>query len=243
MRQDFISIIATAIAFIILAYFLPFGGALFNASVLALLFLVVGVTFPITLKQQKAVDIEEGETEDEGHLGLILGYSMLAVAAFYVLSLVSPILPQKYIEALAVTSLGVFAASQLFSLMIAVAEEQFFRGFILGFFQVLAGPFAVGIQAVFFMLYHLAVYGDSTQSLFVVLGAGVVLGGVAYRTQKVSPTIIAHVLWNAIASGVVTGALTHPVGMVAPAIQIAVVIGFTRMLRGKRLGPLQPKSL
>ena len=233
VKQDAISLVFTVFAVVILAYFLPFGGTLFNASVLALLFLVVGVTFPIAFKLEKAESIEEGETEDEGNLGLIIGFGLLSLAAFYVVSLAVPIIPSSYLAALSVTSLGVFAASQLFSLMIAVAESQFFQGFLLSFFGRLVGPVAIGVDAVFFMVYHYAIYGGSPDSLFVVLAAGVVLAGVAYRTQRISPVIIGHVLNNAIASGVLTGAIVHPVGLVGPVIQIALVIGFTRFVKRK----------
>jgi membrane protease YdiL (CAAX protease family) len=51
-----------------------------------------------------------------------------------------------------------------------------------------------------FAIYHFAVYG-SIDVLLVVLGSGIVLSYAVLRTRRLSPTVLAHVINNFIATG------------------------------------------
>jgi membrane protease YdiL (CAAX protease family) len=82
------------------------------------------------------------------------------------------------------------------SLLIAIAEEQFFRGFITNLLTVKTGFFGVILSGIFFSVYHLAVYGTSYSSLFIVMGGGIILAYAAYKTRRVSTVMAPHLLNN-----------------------------------------------
>jgi membrane protease YdiL (CAAX protease family) len=87
--------------------------------------------------------------------------------------------------------------AMLYAVLIAVAEEQFFRGAILNFLLTLTNStVAIFSSAAIFMVYHFAVYGTSTSNLVYVLVGGLALAWAAYRSGRLSPSILAHVINN-----------------------------------------------
>ena len=139
---------------------------------------------------------EHVETENQGkalpQIGLytvaaLFGVFLTGYAVNYVL--------------LSITQLGLTGVNAiLYSALIAIAEEQFFRAFILDWMLVrIAQPMvAVFFNAVLFMGYHFARYGTNLNALGYVLGGGFILGWVAYKSQRVSPTMLGHLANNVV---------------------------------------------
>lgn len=89
----------------------------------------------------------------------------------------------------------------LFEVLIGIAEEQFFRGFltdwILTSVKTRYYPYPeLGIAGSAFLIYHFAVYGTNPASLFYVLGGGFILSWTAYHSLHVSPCMTGHMLNN-----------------------------------------------
>jgi membrane protease YdiL (CAAX protease family) len=86
----------------------------------------------------------------------------------------------------------------LYLMLIAVAEEVFFRGFAVTFFARRFGDlYGSVLGAALFMIYHAQNYGWSNENLLIVLGCGVVLG-LAYTASgyRLSVPALAHVAVN-----------------------------------------------
>jgi len=96
----------------------------------------------------------------------------------------------------------IIAFAVLAVLVAPVVEEIVFRGIILrGLCSRLAPWLAIGVQGVLFGAAHVdPVRGLGNIGLVIVLSAvGVVLGGAAYLTRRLAPTMIAHALINTLA--------------------------------------------
>ena len=90
--------------------------------------------------------------------------------------------------------------ASLFAVLIGIAEESFFRGFLQTLFISLAGDWlGIIITSLIWMTFHGAVYGLNQPALFVVFGAGIILGWVVYITRRLSITMTAHGLINFLA--------------------------------------------
>lgn len=148
-------------------------------------------------------DIPEDEEIDAQEGRNVFVYAGVAVVVFFTLAYFVPLIPPQYLPALSVATLTSFVSSQLFVLLIAVSEEQFFRGFLANLFIQRVGILGIPLNGAVFMIYHFAVYGTSGINLLIVLGAGITLAYIAWATGRVSPTILAHVANNAFASGVI----------------------------------------
>jgi membrane protease YdiL (CAAX protease family) len=128
----------------------------------------------------------------------ILFYTLVALAGIALASFVAPLL-QPPVQKMQLTSFH----AMLYSLLIAVAEEQFFRGALLNFllssFKGLAF-LAIALNATVFTVYHFAVYQTSLGALAYVFVGGLVLAWVAWRSNRLSPSMLAHAINNLIAS-------------------------------------------
>jgi len=89
----------------------------------------------------------------------------------------------------------------LYAMLIAVAEEQFFRGFITDWLLTKTGNPIFGLLAssLVFAVYHLARYGTEPSALIYVLAGGFVLNYVAYKSQRLSSCMLAHIINNCLA--------------------------------------------
>jgi len=82
-----------------------------------------------------------------------------------------------------------------------LVEETVFRGLILpGFLSRMHPVVAIGAQGLLFGAAHIdPARGAGNTGLVLILGAvGVVLGGAAYLTRRIAPTMIAHAILNAV---------------------------------------------
>jgi membrane protease YdiL (CAAX protease family) len=85
----------------------------------------------------------------------------------------------------------------LYAVLISISEEQFFRGAILNFLLSLTNAtVAIFSSAAIFMVYHFAVYGTSTSNLVYVLVGGLALAWADYRSGRISPSMLAHLINN-----------------------------------------------
>lgn len=86
--------------------------------------------------------------------------------------------------------------SLLVSIVPAVVEELFFRGYMQRrLLQRWSPQVAIGVTSVLFALVHM----DSLHHMIAVLPLGILLGIVAYRTRSVWPSVLLHMLHNAAA--------------------------------------------
>jgi len=85
----------------------------------------------------------------------------------------------------------------IYSILMAIAEEPFFRGFLSNLFLVKLPTFvALLLSAGVFGLYHMKVYGTSPEALSFALIAGLVLTYIAYKTQRITSGMFAHIINN-----------------------------------------------
>jgi membrane protease YdiL (CAAX protease family) len=86
----------------------------------------------------------------------------------------------------------------LYSTLIAVSEEQFFRGFWTDWLLVrLPNPvLALFSSAGIFTIYHFARYGTASDALVYVFMGGFILAFVAYKSRRLSPNMLGHILNN-----------------------------------------------
>jgi hypothetical protein len=122
-------------------------------------------------------------------------YTAVSVAALSIASMYSTSNPFGF-AAGAVTQLSAIDR-KLFGVLMAVAEEQFFRGFLTSFFvSKTNGMIGCVMSAGVFGIFHLAVYGTAFSALTYVFLAGLVLSFVAQKTGMLSPVMVAHVINN-----------------------------------------------
>ena len=121
-------------------------------------------------------------------------YTLVALAGIGLGNLISPALAKATpIQKMQLTGMDAL----LYSVLIAIAEEQFFRGAITNFLLTMLPPsMAILGSAAIFTAYHLAVYGTELSALIYVFVGGAVLAFVAYRSGRLSPSILAHCLNN-----------------------------------------------
>jgi len=152
--------------------------------------LITGLVLQFYL--QRRVEVVDHLAESAGNIGF---YTLIALAGIALASFMAPAvtrLPAK------MELTGVDA--MLYGALIAVSEEQFFRGAILNFLLTLTNAtVAIFSSAVVFMVYHFAVYGTATSSLVYVLVGGLALAWADYRSGRISPSMLAHIMNNVIA--------------------------------------------
>lgn len=93
-----------------------------------------------------------------------------------------------------------------------LAEEIVFRGVVLrGLLSRTGAVVAVGLQGVLFGMAHFdPIRGTGNVGLILVLSAvGCVLGGAAYLTRRLAPTMIAHAILNAVAMALALSGVIH----------------------------------
>ena len=90
----------------------------------------------------------------------------------------------------------------LFAILMAIAEEPFFRGFITNYLLLkLKNPsIAIILSGFIFGVYHLARYGGDHSALIYVSLGGMILSWAAYRSGRLSPCMLAHIINNIIAT-------------------------------------------
>jgi membrane protease YdiL (CAAX protease family) len=186
LRTDGLTNAFTITAVLVAVYF-----ATFDLSIV-ILFPVILLITGIVLQMYVRGKVEEDEHIDRKEAESIVIWAMLCLAVIAVASFSVSVLPSMFSK-LAFTPTN----TVMYGVLMAVAEEHFFRGAVTGFLLKITFPSVAVIgSGAIFAVYHLAVYGTNTSSMIYVMVAGIVLSWAAYRTKRLSPGILAHVANN-----------------------------------------------
>lgn len=160
-----------------------------------LLFAGLFINFMVGGRIQQDPYVDRNELQD---IGL---YSAFILAVIYVTNMVQAynvFIPQNILSALAQYG----SMSIAVGMLLAVSEEVFFRAGLLEFFRLFTRSDIVAIfaSAGAFMIYHFAVY-QKPNALIYVFAAGAAMAYAVIRTDRLSPSLIGHVVNNAVALG------------------------------------------
>ena len=195
IRQDYLSKGLTALAAFTLVFLGTFGTTLLlQASFIVILILVAFALNSLYKIEFEDINIDKTESRSiilygAISLGVIVSMNFLVPKSLSIFDLSQVPVGQLSIVSM---SLGV---------LIAVGEEQYFRGFGLNL-MLTKLPYsfmAILASAALFTVYHLNVYGSSLDSMIIVLGGGLVLGFAAVQTKRVSTVMLPHILVNVLA--------------------------------------------
>jgi len=195
IRQDTVTIMFTLLAVTISLYL-----ATFEPGVLILfptILLITGLILQFYLLRRVEVVDSLAEPETLGNIGF---YTLIAVAGLGVSSVLAP----QIAKAIPMELTGMDAV--LYAILMAVSEEQFFRGALTNFLlqHTQPMPAIIGSAAVF-TVYHLGVYKTIASALVYVFIGGMILAWVGYRSGRLSPCVIAHIVNNVLAFTVIGG--------------------------------------
>ena len=178
------------------------------------------------------------QIKDEGDsakiTGIVFFYTIIALATFVFLSLVTPSIAK--VMGLEITGYD----SILFGAMMAIGEEMFFR---LAWANLLiqvshSEIFGALMGAGIFAVYHLAAYGDNPSAMLFVLGAGFTLIYVDLAMHRLSPSLFAHMANNVLAySSVGAGAVASALfqnGEILMLFAIVALIVYLYYQRGRK---------
>lgn len=147
--------------------------------------------------------------------GLMMSYMLVGFRAdnFFSLSDFSNSLGYVFISIMAIYMVNIYGSSlqlsavpisgTLFMILMAVAEEGLFRGFLTTLFIKMTGSslIGVGLSSGIGLAYHAAVYGSSNTNMAITFGSFFVLGFCyVLSNYRISVPITAHALVNLIAS-------------------------------------------
>ena len=154
--------------------------------------LVTGVAMELLLEARKHPTETSDKPIGASDLKGMFGYGAVAFVAMFATGAAI-----NFIEPASVMQITGYDAL-LYTVLIAIAEEQFFRGFITDYLlATVSQPYlALGGAAAIFGVFHLAVYHTSVNSLLYVFVGGFILSWVAYKSRRLSPGIVAHVINN-----------------------------------------------
>ena len=184
IAQDGLSQTCTILAVMIVIYL-----ATFETTVVILfpaVLLLAGLVLQFYL--QRRVEVVDSLSESAGNIGF---YTLVALAGIALASFMAPAVSR--LPKMELTGLG----AMLYAALISISEEQFFRGAILNFLLGLTNAtIAILSSAAIFMTYHFAVYGTSISNLVYVLVGGLALAWADYRSGRISPSMLAHLINN-----------------------------------------------
>ena len=196
IKQDTISITLSMLALLISVYFSTFELGLLN--IFPAFLLVAGISFQAFVN--KKIEYDGAGVASNGKDMLM--WILVAVAGIGLASFMSGLggllIPQT------IVSLSVLDRA-IFGVLMAVSEEQFFRGFLTAFFwtRLKSVAFAVLSSTAIFTVYHLAVYNSDPSALIYVFVAGAVLSLTAIKSGKITVPIVGHIINNLISVGAV----------------------------------------
>ena len=143
-------------------------------------------------KREESPDVGTGKSD----LTKIMYYAVIGFIGILITGYLIDF--SKFMKTLTMTSLD----AMLYGGLMAVSEEMFFRGFITDFLLTsvkLPNP-ALLMSAGIFTAYHFARYGTQIDALLYVFAGGFILSYIAYKSRRLSPSILAHVANNVIAT-------------------------------------------
>jgi membrane protease YdiL (CAAX protease family) len=156
--------------------------------------------------ERRSAKPEEDPSLSKTEYKSILFYGLLAVAGTFIMGYaIQNVHLFGTVEGMQLSALD----SLLYTVLIAVGEEEFFRGFVTEALLNLKMPAKFGLfntpyvallmSAFLFCGYHFARYGTNPDALMYVFAGGFVLSWVAWRSRRISTTMIGHGLNNLLA--------------------------------------------
>lgn len=251
VKQDALSYGLSGFALVGFAFLSTFGGYLVIPTLIGLALLFGSL---IMAQRQKVEEEDDDEGFGTVYWQLVFALGGLAVilfAALYVPQI--QFTPGQTVTINAFFGVFTFPSAGLFPLtllslfspifffgvfLIPPSEEQFFRGWITNLALKVGGPmlaipvsgiaFAVlplVISAVTFAVFHFGVYGFTMQTFLILMGSGSVMAFIDIQTGRVSTSMIAHILNNALAFGLQGNILSGFIPQfILPAAQFAPLV-------------------
>jgi membrane protease YdiL (CAAX protease family) len=185
VRHDYVSLSFVMVAMVIFFYTSTWSGDMQVKALIGAILLIGGLTMSFFLKFTSV-----GQFTNK-----IALYSVLAFAAIMATNFIVSIAPAME------STVAEPVSWALFSVLIAISEEQFFRGLVTPYLATSLGvPVGCLLAGLVFGIFHFAVYGTSMNALFVVTISGVILSYIAVSTMSITPGMIAHSANNFISS-------------------------------------------
>lgn len=180
----FLGTMAIVSALIIFMYGTTFESGVQATYVSAVVFLVVGLVFAYTM-----VGVVFQPFDLSGFMDSLI-WACVSVTAIWMVNMSVPF-------TLTVTPLS----NKLFSVLMGVAEECFFRLWMVTFIHKFTGSsiLAVGVSSGIWTTYHIARYAGQPSAFFVVFVAGLILGFVMLYSKRADGVIFAHAIVNFLA--------------------------------------------
>lgn len=180
----FLGTMAIVSALIIFMYGTTFESGVQATYVSAVVFLVVGLIFAYTM-----VGFRFEPFNLAGFFESLL-WTSVSVTAIWMVNMRVPF-------SLTATPLS----SKLFSVLMGVAEECFFRLWMVTFINKFtkSSILAVGVSSGIWTTYHIARYAGQPNAFFVVFIAGLILGFAMLYSKRADGVIFAHAIVNFLA--------------------------------------------
>lgn len=187
VRQDFLSIALTTLGIAVGIFVLLF----IQNEPFFITLIILGITgMLLSIAAVKEYDYDEYVSSSEAYMILAYGVSAALVLILLgtVVSLPKVFALPRYMNMLA-------------AVLIAAAEEQFFRAGLMNLFlSRFSALVAILTTSFMFGLYHMAVYGSEPTAILLTTVGGAVLGFIAVATGRVSTSIVGHMIYNFIAA-------------------------------------------
>jgi membrane protease YdiL (CAAX protease family) len=179
VNHDFISLTLIAVAVTVFLYSAMWTSDMAFKSLLAAVMLIGGFAFAFGLRYSTVGQVP----------GKLWMWSLLAFGFIIMANIIVKIAPVQSAEGPVTWS--------LFGLLVAVGEEQWFRGFLTPFIcNTMGSVWGIIGSGLIFGIYHFAVYNTTPTALIVVTMTGMALSYIAIRTKSITPGIISHVINN-----------------------------------------------
>jgi membrane protease YdiL (CAAX protease family) len=199
--QGIIARMLLALSVVLLGYFV-FVYGLQSIMFFPIILLVLSLVFRVYINKKLHKDEELDEAEGKS----ILTYYIVALFGLVLGSLVVKGLYnfpyEKYLTDTPIMSAFLLDPSSqwVFTTVMAITEEWFFRGELLEFLTYRLPPgLASFVSALVFMSYHLGVYGTSFENLMYILVGGIGLAIAVTRSRRLEPSLFAHITNNLMA--------------------------------------------
>ncbi len=189
VRIDAVSYYAAALAVGLLIYISASGIATLTQDALIAVALALS---GIALSQFGGLFKTDRETT-ESDISSSTPWIVVDLVVIFSLSYFIPRVPLSLVSVLS----GNVNTAIAFNVLEAVSEELFFRGFWMNLFLSKMDPYtAIVADGILFGIYHFYVYGYSPSLILLVMMSGMVLAYSDWRTRKLAPSLISHIINN-----------------------------------------------
>mgnify|MGYP000613178884 CR=1 FL=1 len=206
IRYDPVSVSLVALAGFLCLYFATFETYLL--VLFPVVILLISIIIKVYARQQVPVPEDpqispEERTEILAHS--IFGFIAIGLMGMLIQNFLMPRLPAVHLLGLppslqiAYENLNV-KDKMLYGALMAICEEALFRDALLNFTEKTFGMLNVLVNGLMFMFYHFAVYGTAIDTLMYVALAGMILAWVTYRTGRITPAMLTHIMVNVVST-------------------------------------------